>query len=109
MRNRYKKSKYSPHIAEVIGQNYSRLQSLCHIGDYGLFGSRSYEDIFQDTVVFVIQDMEASKLTSDEAIIKHFSHRFNMIKFQIIQDANELKEIPYADYLQAKETTIEDR
>lgn len=107
MRNRYKRNKYYPEIAEVIGRNYSRLQSLCYIGNYGLFGSRSYEDIFQDAVIYVIQDKEASKLTSEDAIIKHFCRRFNMIKFQIIQDAKQLKEMPYADYLQTlkKEST----
>ena len=94
-------------IAEVIGRNYFRLQALCQYSSLGLFESRSYEDIFQDTVLFVIQDPKASKLTSDEAIIKHFCHRFNMIRFQTIQDAKQLKEIPYADYIQAsKEESI---
>lgn len=108
MRNRYKKNKYYPKVAESIGRNYIRLQSLCHYRDFGLYGSRSYEDIFQDTVIYVIQDAEASTLLSDEAIIDHFCHRYRMIEYQTIQDAKQLKEIPYADYIQTqKEATKE--
>lgn len=109
MRNRYKKTKDYPKVAEVIGRNYIRLQSLCHYRTFGLYGSRSYEDIFQDTVIYVIQDEVASSLPSDEAIIDHFCHRYRMIEYQTIQDAKQLKEIPYADYLQTKKETTEER
>lgn len=108
MRDRYKKSKHYPAVAAAIGRNYVRLQSLCHCRFFGLCGSRSYEDVFQDTVIYVIQDAEASTLLSDEDIIKHFCRRFRMIEYQIMQDAKQLKEIPYADYLQAKKETNEE-
>lgn len=107
-RNRYKKNKYYSEVAKIIGRNYSRLQSLCHIGNYGLFGSRSYEDIFQDTVIYVIHDKEANKIATDEALITHFRRRFEMIKYQTIQDAKQLKEKPYADYIQAKQNAEEE-
>lgn len=105
MRNRYKKNKYYPHVAESIGRNYERLHALCCHGKNGYFDSRSYDDIFQDAIVYVCQDPSAKDIHSDTDLIAHFMYRYRMIEFQTMQDAKQLKEIPYADYLQAKETT----
>lgn len=105
MRNRYKKSKHYPQVAESIGRNYERLYALCCHGKHGYFDSRNYDDIFQDTVLYVCQDTSAKEIHSDADLITHFVYRFRMIEFQIMQDAKQLKEKPYADYLQAKETT----
>lgn len=103
MRNRCKKSKYYPVIAESIGRNYNKLHALCFRHYTGAFASQGYDDIFQDTILCVIQDPESLKCTTDEALIKHFLYRYRMIEFQTIHDAQQLKNIPYADYLQTKE------
>lgn len=105
MRNRYKKSKYYPVIAERIGRNYDKLRALCFRQFAGTFASQSHDDIFQDTVLYVIQDAESLKYPTDEALIKHFIHRYRMIEFQTIRDAQQLKSLPYADYLQTKKET----
>lgn len=109
MRNRYKKNKYYPQVAERIGRNYERLRAFCYRDSVGYFGARSYDDIFQDTVLYVCQDPDANGKHSDNDFIKHFLFRYRMIEYQTVQDAKQAKEIPYADYLQAKETTTEDR
>lgn len=107
MRNRYKKSKFYPVIAGSIARNYNKLRALCFRQVIGYFDSRSDEDIFQDTVLYVIQDEESLKCTTDEDLIRHFLYRYRMIEFQTIRDAQQLKKIPYADYIQAKEETTE--
>lgn len=108
-RNRYKRNKASAYIARVIGEHYAELRSRLCKGDYGNFASRSYEDIFSDTIVFVIQDPEMVRLHDDKDIVEHFCFRYRMIEFQIIKDSQQLKEITYADYLQAKTKTNEER
>lgn len=107
MRNRYKKNKFYPVIAGSIARNYNKLRDLCFRQVIGYFDSRSDEDIFQDTVLYVIQDEESLKCTTDEDLIRHFLHRYRMIEFQTIRDAQQLKKIPYADYIQAKEEATE--
>ena len=101
-RNRYRKNKASAYVARIIGEHYAELRSLLCRGDYGDFLSRSYEDIFSDTVVFVIQDREAAVLHTDKEIIDHFIYRYRMIEYQTIKDSQQIKEIPYADYLQTQ-------
>lgn len=105
MRNRYKNNKFYPVVAESIGRNYYKLRSLCFRQFTGMFASQSYDDIFQDTVLYVIQDAESLKCSTDEALIKHFLCRYRMIEFQTIRDAQQLKNKPYADYLQTQEET----
>lgn len=84
----------------TIAHNYDTLKVLCGYRASGLYCSKSYEDIFQDTVLLVSQDDKASSLSSDEELIDYFCYRFRMIMFQAIHDNKQLKEIPYADYLQ---------
>lgn len=107
MRNRYKQSKYYPAIAESVGRNYVKLRALCFHQAAGYFDSRSYEDIFQDTILYVIQDAESLQCTTDDALISHFLRRYKMIEFQTIHDAQQLKKMPYADYIQTKEEATE--
>lgn len=103
MRNRYKKNKFYPVVVEGIGRNYYKLRTLCFRQVAGYFDSRGYEDIFQDTVLYVMQDAQAMHCTTDEDLIAHFLHRYRMIEYQTIHDAQQLKRTPYADYIQAKE------
>lgn len=103
MRNRYKKSKHYPAIAGSIARNYKKLRALCFKDMPGYFSSRSHEDIFQDTVLYVIQDEESLKCATDEALIMHFLRRYRMIEFQTIRDSQQSKTITYADYIQTQE------
>lgn len=84
----------------MIARNYNRLKQLCSYHTSGLYCSKSYEDIFQDTILFVSQDEKASTLSSDKELIDYFCYRFRMIEYQAVNDNKQLKEIPYADYLQ---------
>ncbi len=102
MRNRYKKTKHYPDVASAIARNYNKLRAICH-KQHGCYESRSYEDIFQDTILFVIQDKESLKCNTDESLVEHFVHRYKMIEYQTIHDSYNIKTIPYAEHLQAKE------
>lgn len=97
-----RKGKASDKVMAMIAHNYDRLKLLCGYRASGLYCSKSYEDVFQDTVLLVSQDEKASTLSSEKELIDYFCYRFRMILFQAINDNKLLKEIPYADYLQAK-------
>ena len=100
--------KVDPKVMAVLADNYNHLKQLCSYRSHGLFCSKSYEDLFQDTILFVSQDNKASTLSSEQEIIDYFYYRFRMIEYQATNDHKLLKEIPYADYLQAsKETEAE--
>lgn len=96
-------------VMVVIARNYERLKLLCDNHTHSLFCSKSYEDLFQDTILLVSHDEKASTLSSEEEIIKYFCHRFRMVEFQAINDNKLLKEIPYVDYLQTKEASSEEQ
>lgn len=95
-------------IMTVIAKNYDHLKQLCSYRDHGLFCSKSHEDLFHDTILFVSQDDKASSLSTDEELIDYFCYRFRMIEYQAINDNKLLKEIPYADYLQTSKTAEEE-
>lgn len=99
-----RKGKVNRKAFDVISRNYSKLKELCNYNDRGCYCSKSYEDIFQDTILFVVHDSEALDLETDEEIIKHFLYRYKMVEFQTINDNKMLKEVKYADYIQTKET-----
>ena len=61
MRNRYKRNSYYPKVAEAIGKNYLKLRSLCCVEFDTFHGSLSREDIFQDTVLYVIQPVRIGR------------------------------------------------
>lgn len=103
-----KKRKVNDKVIAMIARNYNKLQQLCVDHRRGLYCSKSYYDIFQDTILFVSQDEKAASISSDKELIDHFCYRFRMIEFQTINDNKQLKEILYADYLQTcKEDTEE--
>lgn len=101
MRNRLKNRVFST-VTQRIGRLYDKLYSLCCRSPGGLYGGYSHEDIFHDTICYMIQDGKANKITNDEEFIKYFVYRHRMISFQIIKDAEQLKQIEYADHIQAK-------
>ena len=107
MRN-IRAGKSNEEVMNIIARNYSKLKELCSIRAKGLYCSKSYEDIFQDTVIFVSQDKAAAKMNTDSEVIKHFLYRFKMIEFQAINDDKILKETSYADYKKAPKTYEED-
>ena len=102
-----KKGKVDIKVMTMIARNYDYLKSMCVSHGQGLYCSKSKEDLFKDTIVFVSQDEKASSLSTDKELIDYFCYRFRMIKYQAINDNKLLKERPYADYLQAPKTTEE--
>lgn len=102
-RQRYKSVPHSDYVASVLAKHYNGLKQEFDTGDAGNFHSMSYSDIFHEAILYVIQDKKAFEMSEDE-LIEHFKYRYNMIKFQIIQDS-KLKFNTNADNLQAKEET----
>ena len=97
-----KKGKVNKKALDAISKNYSKLKELCNYNKRGCYCSKSYEDIFQDTILYVIHDDDSLNLNEEE-IISHFVYRYNMIEFQTISDNKMMKEVKYADYIQTKE------
>lgn len=99
-RQRYKETPYSDRVALIIAKNYESLRYEFVKGECGNYSSMSYEDIFHETILYVIQDKKAFAL-SETDILNHFRFRYNMVKFQIIQDSKLVTK--YANDLQAPE------
>ena len=95
-----KNGKIDKRVMSMIVRNYDKLKDLCIYRSHGLLCSKSYEDIFHDAILFVSQDKKASLIFSEEELIRYFNYRFRMILYQTINDNKQLKEIPYADYIQ---------
>lgn len=103
-----RKGKINDKVMDMVARNYQQLQQLCADHIHGLYCAKSEDDIFHDTIIFVSQDKKASSLLCDRELIGYFCYRYRMILYQNINDDKLLKEIPYADYLQAsKETEAE--
>lgn len=97
-----RQGKVNKKALDVISRNYSKLKELCNYNNRGCYCSKSYEDIFQDTILYVIHDA-ASYGLDEEHLLKHFVYRYKMIEFQTISDNKMMREVKYADYIQAKE------
>lgn len=104
-----RKGKVNKTVMEAVARNYDRLKGMCGAGIHGIYGGEVFEDMFQDAVLYVIQDSAAVSLKSDDQIVEHFLYRFNMIKFQRINDDKARREVEYADYKQGKEKEDSER
>ena len=91
-----KRGSPDPRVLDVIALHYSVLRDRCNCRKWGLYCSKSYEDIFQDTVVFVSCDNKAHHLPEIE-LIDYFCYRYVMLLYQAVNDNKELKETNYAD------------
>lgn len=87
-RNYYKEKPYSNRVAEVIARHYNELKQCLCPAAYGNHAGRSTEDIFSDTVIYVIQDEAAHNLSTDAEILNHFEYRHRMIMYQVIKDSH---------------------
>lgn len=94
-------------VMDFIARHYMHLKDMCGYRSFGLYCSKSYEDIFQDTVLYVSQDEKAATIKTDEEMIEYFCYRFRMIEFQAINDNKMLREVQYAEYIQTKEESKE--
>lgn len=108
MRRRQKRGRINVCVSNALARLYHTLYEICCRGPATGSGYYGQEDIFQETILFVIQDPAAAHLKTDEEIIKHFKYRFQMIRFQIIKDNQQLKEINYADHIQAQKDIPEE-
>lgn len=107
MARKIRQGKVNAYALDVIGRNYRKLKALCNSGKNGCYCSKSYEDIFQDTILYVAHDLSSFNMTRDEEVIELFLYRYRMIEFQVINDNKMIKEVAYADYLQTKENGTE--
>lgn len=106
-RDRYKDKPHSDKVAAVLAKHYDILLAEFSKNKHGSYQSMSYEDIFQETVLYVIQDKRAFKM-SESAILDHFRYRYKMIRFQIIQDAKLERKTDYNESIQCP-TSISQR
>ena len=92
MRERRRGEKVNPKVERQIGRLYRLLRQEYNLNKCNCIGGRSDEDIFDDTVMFLLGDREAENLTDIE-MISHFKRRFKMIKFQTYKDYAMRREV----------------
>jgi hypothetical protein len=101
MRKRKTKGKANKNAMVQVGRLYGKLRWLCKSHVPAPYAPL-FDDMFHDTILYVIHDKSASKKEADSSMEKHFINRFRLIAFQTIKDIQELKEKSYADYKQAQ-------
>lgn len=95
MRNRLRRHLNSE-ILKRIGTLYDDLWHEC-LGFDKEKVTDEQEDIFQDTIIQVASDNIDPKMSNAD-FTAHFIKRFNMVRFQTVQDRRQGKEDNYADY-----------
>lgn len=109
MRIRKYDRKPSARVIKQIGRLYGTLHELCAYGQYITHASAAYEDIFHDTILYVIYDREALRKHTDGAFTEHFLYRFRMLSYQTLKDNKQLNRQQYAYHQQRKEEQTPDR
>jgi hypothetical protein len=92
----------SKYAMALTGRMYDTLKVSCmeHIFPCHLY---LFDDIFHDTIIYVVQERKVSDMKTDGELMNHFIYRFKMIAFHTIRDIQQLKETNYADNKQTKE------
>lgn len=84
-------------VMNVLANNYIQLMQRCGMSKRGCFCSKSYEDIFEDTIMIVASDVKAKAMESDKDILDWFCYRYRMVEYQAVNDNRQLREVNYAD------------
>ena len=92
MRERRRGLKVNCKVERQLGRVYRLIRQQYKLDKCNCIGGRSDEDIFDDTVMFLLGDKEAEELT-DVEMISHFKRRFKMIKFQTYKDYAMRREV----------------
>lgn len=92
MRERRRGVKVNPKVERQIGRLYRLLRQEYNLNKRNCIGGRSDEDIFDDTVMFLLGDKLAEELTDIE-MISHFKRRFKMVAFQTYKDYAMKREV----------------
>ncbi|MDH6343333.1 hypothetical protein M2480_001322 [Parabacteroides sp. PFB2-12] len=87
-RNTYKPKTYYPGVAKAIAREYIALhRKYCYgCARIGSYCGRSMEDVFADTVFYVMHDEVAKSLPTDQ-LLQHFDYRYNMLLYRARMDA----------------------
>lgn len=101
MENRGVNINPSEEVAMMISESYEKLYNLCECQSERSYDGRSSDDVFQDTILYVIHDENAPK--EKETFIRYFQYKYNMILFRTIRDSLKRKGERYAYNTQAKE------
>lgn len=97
----------SDRVARILSENYFVLKRRLGVGPGGNYLSMSYEDMFHNAILHVIQDTKAAHLPTDSQILKYFEYRYRCIVTEIIKDSQLVTHITYADNQQTKENPQE--
>lgn len=103
MRQQKVRKQINEQVIAALGRLYNRLLHICQEKIPKGHGCYSVEDIVGETIIFVSQDSKAIGL-DDVRLAEWFMYRFDMIRFQISKDIQQLNETQYADYIQTKDT-----
>lgn len=89
-------------VMRMIAKLYNELSERCIKDRPKHYDGLSYQDIFQETVLFVSCDKCAIELINDKnKFIEYFMYRFRVTQFKTIHEYRRLNKTEYADYKQA--------
>lgn len=81
----------SQNVAQIIAANYYLLKDKTNEGlIHNDISAKTIDDIFSDTVLFVLQDEKAASLKTRAEIIDYFIYRFKMFNFRAFKERAEL-------------------
>lgn len=92
MRERRRGLKVNCKVERQLGRVYRLIRQQYKLDKCNCIGGRSDEDIFDDTIMFLLGDKEAEDLTDSE-MVDHFKRRFNMVRFQTYKDYEKKREV----------------
>lgn len=95
---------YDSGVAAILAANYDILQRRCR----RLFrrGALDFEDVMQDTMLFVMCDTRAASIATTEELLEYYVYKFRMMVFQTIKRNRRMA--AYADGLKNSLTETDD-
>lgn len=95
---------YNDRVAATLAANYGELQRRCRRSFCR--GAYQFEDIMQDTMLFVMCDVRAASIGETAALLDYFEYKFRMMVFQTIK--RNRKMMTYADNQKITQTEPDD-
>ena len=86
-------------VSKIIAENYDKLWQKYVTDKSTLNMCQTTEDIFQNTLLKVMQELTS---LDEESVLDYIDWRFNLVKFQTVMDNKELHK--YQNYLEDANT-----
>nr|DAE37658.1 MAG TPA: hypothetical protein [Caudoviricetes sp.] len=95
---------YDARVASTLAAHHDELRRRCR--RHFRRGALQFEDIMQETMLFVMCDSRAALITGTAALLDYFVYKFRMIMFQTMK--RNRKMMTYADNQKTTQTEPDD-